>query len=173
MCGRGGGSFFVYQKVWHEYSKGKAWEKTAKIVAGWNRITYIPLRALALAWFGVCVQVVPLCSNCSQRGSVNGKRQQRSTVSIQRQRPFIGLAVASSSLVAFKADRTASHHTMSWSDTHSVCLEEWLKSFNYKASPLIFDKRHCWGLLSLKRSPQAAKWRMNRSSAQGTFNMLP
>lgn len=171
MCGRGGGSFFVYQKVWHEYSKGKAWEKTAKIVGGWNRITYIPLRVLA--WFGVFVQVVPLYSNCFQKGSVNGKRQQRSTMSIQRQRPFIGLAVASNSLVAFESDRTASHHTMSSSDTHRACLEEWLKSFNYKACPLIFDKRHCWGLLSLKRSPQATKRRMNRSSAKGTFNMLP
>lgn len=65
--------FFVYQKVWFEYSKREAREKAAKNVGPWNRITYIPHRAL----FGAWMQVAPCATAIAQEVPMDEERQQR------------------------------------------------------------------------------------------------
>lgn len=126
-----GGFSFVYQKVWHEYSERKAWKKPAKNVGPWNRITYIPHRALSLAWFGVCVQVVPLCHNCCSGSPCRWRKAAEVFGVSAEEKAFIRVdcGFCLNNLVAFGAGRTASHHNMSWSGIHRVYLEEWLKVF--------------------------------------------
>lgn len=124
--------FFVYQKVWHEYSKREAWEKTAESVGPWNRITYIPHRALSLAWFGAWVQVVPLChSYCS--GSPHGWRKAaEASVSVQKKRFCTGLTVASVWTTWWLSKQTELHSSqpvLVWHSPSGVCLEEWLNVF--------------------------------------------
>lgn len=82
----------------------------------------------------------PSAITVAQGVPVGGERQQRSSVSVQRKRPSIGLTVASVWTTWWLLKQTtASHHNTSWSGIHRVCLEEWLNVFQLQS-----ESTHLW-----------------------------
>lgn len=88
----GGGDLLVFIKRFGMNTvKEKPEKRQEKNVGPWNKIPYVPHRALSLASLGVCTSG-PM--SVAQGVPVAGERLQRSSVLVQRKRPSVGLTLA-------------------------------------------------------------------------------